>query len=56
MTKDIPVPKPGDCDELVDAVLDIVIEQNEVCNALVKKKITKDEVVLSFDDSKCNKA
>jgi len=54
--KDVPIPKTPNCDNLLKQVLQVIIDKNDDCIALVGKNITKDQVILTFDENKCQPA
>ena len=52
----ITVPKTPNCDNLLNQVLQIIIDKNDDCIALVKQEITNKQVILTFDENKCQEA
>lgn len=51
--KPIRIPKTPNCDTLIEEILQVVIDKNEDCIALIDKSITDKEVILTFDETKC---
>ena len=48
--------KAGSCDTTITALLDAIVDKNDVCLALAGYKITAKSVILTFDDAKCTEA